>query len=125
MRLPTLLTAILLLAPAGEALAHARLVKANPAVGSTVVVPPTLLWLKFNEVIRPNASGVKLTGPDGHGAVLSPLTRDPKDPDAVTAPTPANLAPGLYKVEWRALSPDGHHTQGAFGFTVGRRAPAD
>lgn len=120
MRLPSLLTAILLLAPAGEALAHARLVKANPAVGSTVAAPPTQLWLKFNEVIRPSASGVKLTGPDGHGAVLAPLARDLKDPDAVTAPTPKNLAPGLYKVEWRALSPDGHHTQGAFGFTVGR-----
>jgi hypothetical protein len=120
MRLPTLLTAILLLAPAGEALAHARLVKANPAVGSTVAAAPTRLWLKFNEVIRPAASGVKLTGPDGQGVVLSPLTKDPKDPTAVTAPTPANLAPGLYKVEWKALSPDGHHTQGDFAFTVRR-----
>ena len=120
MRLPTLLTAFLLLAPAGEALAHARLVKANPAVGSTVSAPPTHLWLKFNEVIRPAASGVKLTGPDGQGTVLSPLTKDPKDPAAVSAPTPANLGPGLYKVEWKALSPDGHHTQGAFGFTVRR-----
>ncbi len=120
MRLPLLLTAILLLAPAGEALAHARLVKANPAVGSTVASAPTRIWLKFTEVIRPAASGVKLTGPDGHSTVLTPLTKDPKDPDAVSAPTPANLAAGLYKVEWKALSPDGHHTQGDFGFTVRR-----
>ena len=120
MRIPLLLTAILFLAPAGEAMAHARLVKADPAVGSTVANAPTRIWLKFNEVIRPAASGVKLTGPDGHGVVLSPLTKDPKDPTAVAAPTPPNLAPGLYKVEWKALSPDGHHTQGDFGFTVRR-----
>ena len=120
MRIPTILIAILLAAPAGAAFAHARLVKAEPAVGSTVASPPARIWLKFNEVIRPAASGVKLTGPDGKGVVLSPLTKDPKDHDAVSAPTPTGLAAGAYKVEWKALSPDGHHTQGDFGFTVRR-----
>ncbi len=123
MRIPTLLTATLLVLPAGAALAHARLIKADPAVGSTVAAPPARLWLKFNEPVRPAASGVKLTGPDGKGMVLTPLTRDPGDPAAVTAPAPPNLQAGRYKVEWRALSPDGHHTQGDFGFTVKPAAP--
>lgn len=120
MRTLTLLTAILLTAPAGAALAHARLVKADPAVGSTIHASPARLWLKFNEPIRPNASGVKLTGPSGQGLVLMPLTRDPHDPVAVTAPAPPALGPGRYQVQWRALSPDGHHTQGGFSFTIAR-----
>ncbi len=119
MRILAVLTAAVLLLPAGEALAHARLVKADPAVGSTVAKAPARLRLRFNEVIRPAASGLRLTWPDGHGAVL-PLAKDPGDAKAVTAAAPGPLPPGRYKVEWRALSPDGHHTQGDYGFTIGR-----
>ena len=118
MRIALLLAAAALVAPAGAAFAHARLVKADPAVGSTVRVGPTQLRLKFNEPIRTNASGVRLTGPDGKGLVLSPLTKDPRDSDAVTAPAPPNLPAGRYKVEWKALSPDGHHPQGDYGFAI-------
>ncbi len=118
MRIQALMTAALLLLPAGEALAHARLVKADPAVGSVRAHPPSRIWLKFNDVIRPGASGVKLTWPDGHSAVLTPLSKDPRDPEAVTAPITGALQPGGYKIEWRALSPDGHRTQGDFGFTI-------
>ena len=100
-----------------QALAHAHLEKADPRVGSTVQAPPARLWLRFNEVIRPNASGVQLVAPDGKATLLS-LSRDPKDSRAVVAPLPAGLAPGKYLVRWRALSPDGHRTQGDFSFSV-------
>ncbi len=92
--------------------------KADPAVGSVRATSPTRMWLKFNDVIRPGASGVKLIWPDGHSVILTPLTKDPRDPEAVSAPVPGALPTGSYKVEWRALSPDGHRTQGDFGFTV-------
>jgi methionine-rich copper-binding protein CopC len=61
---------------------------------------------------------VELTTPDGRTLVLSPLAQDPKDVRAVIAPLPADLKPGRYRVRWRALSPDAHHTQGDFSFTV-------
>ena len=118
MRTQALIAAALLLLPAGEALAHARLVKADPAVGSVLARPPARIWLRFNDVIRPGASGVKLTWPDRHSALLTPLTKDPHDPEAVITPITGALPPGSYKVEWRALSPDGHRTQGDFGFTL-------
>jgi hypothetical protein len=119
MRMPILLAAMLLALPAGEALAHARLLKADPAPGSVLAHPPRQLVLRFSEVIRPKASGVRLTAPDGKSTVLGPLMRDPKDPDIVVVQAPADLGPGRYNVEWKALSPDGHHTQGTFGFSVG------
>ncbi len=117
MRIPAMLSAALLLLPPGAALAHARLVKADPAVGSSVDKAPSQLRLRFNEVIRPAASGVRLTWPDGHSAVLN-LAKDAENPETVIAAAPGVLPPGPYKVEWRALSPDGHHTQGDYGFTI-------
>jgi methionine-rich copper-binding protein CopC len=103
----------------GQALAHAQLVRADPKVGSSISAPPARLWLRFNEVVRLKGSGVQLVTPDGRTVLLEPLSQDPKDPRAVLAPAPANLAPGRYEVRWRALSPDAHRTQGDFSFTIG------
>jgi methionine-rich copper-binding protein CopC len=103
----------------GQACAHARLVRADPRVGASVPAAPQRLWLRFDQVIRlGGASGVELTGPDGRTVRLEPLARDPDDPRAVLAPLPAALAPGRYHVSWRALSPDGHRTEGAYDFHV-------
>ena len=118
MRLAMILTAGALLLPAGEALAHAQLLKADPAVGGVAASPPTQIWLKFNEPIRVPPSAVRLTWPDGHQQVIKALTRDPHTPAAVIAPLPGRLGPGRYTVEWRALSPDGHNTRGTFRFDV-------
>jgi copper resistance protein C len=104
---------------AGRAFAHAQLVKATPKVGATVAKAPDRLWLRFDEVLRLGGSGVQLVYPDGHAVLLSPLKQDPADVRAVAAPLPANMPAGRYEVRWRALSPDGHHTQGDFSFTVG------
>lgn len=103
----------------GQAFAHAQLVKADPRVGGTVEGSPQRLWLRFDEVLRLAGSGVQLVEPDGHAVTLS-LSHDPKDPRAVVAPLPADLPAGRYQVRWRALSPDAHHTQGDFSFTVAR-----
>ena len=113
-----LLSAAALALTGGQAFAHAQLVKADPKVGSTVATAPAKIWLQFDEVIRPAASGVQLVEPGGHAVVLTPLVHDPKNTRAVTAPLPANLPAGRYLVRWRALSPDGHRTQGDFGFTI-------
>ena len=102
----------------GEALAHAQLLKADPRVGSTVKAAPARMWMKFSEVPRLMGTGVQLIGSKGPPILLQPLTADPKDVRAFFAPLPANLAPGRYQVRWRALSPDAHHTQGDFSFTV-------
>ncbi len=118
MRITAILCAGLLLASAGEASAHAQLVKADPAVGSTVQAAPTRIWLRFSQYVRIPPTAVRLTWPDGHRLVIKDLERDPKDGEAVTAPLPGPLGPGRYGLEWRALSVDGHSTQGQFSFTV-------
>jgi methionine-rich copper-binding protein CopC len=114
-----LLTLAALALTSGQAFAHAQLVRADPRVGSSVAAAPTRLWLRFDEVVRTAGSGAELVAPDGRVTKLS-LSQDPKDVRAVVAPLPAGLGPGRYEVRWRALSPDAHHTQGDFSFTVER-----
>ncbi len=112
------LLGLILAAPGGEAFAHAQLVRAEPKVGAVITASPGRVWLRFNEVVRPPASGVQLVRPGLPPLLLQPLTADPKDPRAISAPLPADLGPGRYQVRWRALSPDGHRTQGDYVFTV-------
>jgi len=119
-RILALAAALAALAAAGSAMAHAQLVKADPAVGSIVRASPTRLWLRFNQVARLAGTGVELVGPDGKAWALTPLVQDPGDVRAIVAPLPAPLPPGRYSVRWRALSPDAHHSQGQFAFTLAK-----
>jgi hypothetical protein len=102
----------------GQALAHAHLEASAPRAGAVVAHAPPQLRLRFNEVVRRAGTGVELVYPDGHSRLLGALAQDPKDVRAVLAPLPADLSPGRYLVNWRALSPDAHHTKGTFAFTV-------
>ena len=54
---------LIALAHAGEACAHASLVKASPADGAVVPVAPAALSLTFNEPVSPLV--IRLIGPDG------------------------------------------------------------
>jgi methionine-rich copper-binding protein CopC len=67
--------------------------------------------------------------PDSHGSSLQVRNdknkvvdkkdshRDSKDPSLLKVSLP-KLPPGTYKVFWKALSADGHQTQGRFQFTI-------
>ena len=95
--------------------AHAFLDHASPLVGSTVRAAPHEVTLTFTQNLEPAFSSVEVL--DANGARV----------DQGKAQTSANtmrvglkpLAPGSYKVRWRALSVDTHTTEGAFSFHVG------
>ena len=120
MRVLATLTAVLLAFQPTLAMAHAHLVKSDPAANSTIRQQPRQLWLNFTVPIRPTVSGVRLTLPDGRRVMLGPLAWVPHDLESVTAPLPQRLPPGRYLVEWSALDPNAHRTHGAFAFTLSR-----
>jgi len=101
----------------GQALAHARLLHANPKVGSTVMVAPAELQLVFSEAIDPAASKVSVAGPAGPVATGA-LSLDPRDRKTVHVPLVGRLAPGRYTVRWGMTSVDTHHTDGDFTFKI-------
>ena len=102
---------------APAAFAHAQLEKATPAVGGAVTSPAEIR-LKFSEGVEPHFSGVTLTAEGGAAVPLGKPSVDPADNSVLIVKVGKTLPPGVYTVNWRAVSVDTHHTQGDFQFTV-------
>ncbi len=105
---------VIALAHAGEACAHASLVKASPADGAVVPVAPQALSLTFNEPVSPLV--IRLIGPDG--ASIAPRTVVGEN-NTVTVTAPANLQRGTHLLSWRVISADGHPVGGSLMFSIG------
>jgi copper resistance protein C len=103
---------------AAPAYAHALLQKAVPAVGATVAASPREIRLKFSEGVEPHFCGVELATADGKTVPTGKPAVDPADGSVLTVSVPEPLKPGVYSVNWRAVSVDTHKTQGSFTFTV-------
>jgi len=103
-----------LTARSGPALAHAALHHASPEAGSTVSEAPHEVSLMFTDALEPAFSSVDIT--DANGA------RVDEGKAQVTGETMRvglkALAPGSYRVHWRAVSVDTHRSEGNFTFNV-------
>jgi hypothetical protein len=112
----TIATAIAVLAVAGQASAHARLLSGTPKNGSTVAAPKAMT-LKYSEDLVPAASSVKVATGAGAAVATGPMALD-KTKKIVTVPFPGPLAAGAYTVAWHMKTEDGHETDGSFAFKV-------
>ncbi len=100
---------------AAPAFAHSELRTSRPAHGQRLDVPPQMLELHFNEKVQVTA--VRLFDAAGRE---QPINRDRtiRENATYTAPAP-ELPPGAYRIEWRAISADGHPVGGAIRFQIG------
>jgi copper transport protein len=101
--------------------AHATLVSAEPAGGSTLRSPPHRIRLVFNEPVEPSLGQITLIAAGGTTAALH-ASGDPHDVHALLAPVDS-LGPGTYHVVWRVVSVDGHPVSGSLVFAIGIAAP--
>jgi methionine-rich copper-binding protein CopC len=101
---------------ATPAFAHAFLKHADPGAGATLKAPPRRVVLVFSERLAPVFSGVAVTDRSGWSAEAGSAVIGGNSMVAPLLP----LAPGAYRVAWHAVSLDGHRTEGAYSFTVGR-----
>jgi len=99
--------------------AHAIIVAARPAAGSTVDPGVVDVKLEFNSRIDVRRSALSLLRPDGTRLALAPQL---DGPPGVLASRAEVTAPGTWTIEWQALSVDGHITRGVVKFSV-RSAP--
>jgi methionine-rich copper-binding protein CopC len=111
-------SAALVLAGAVSAFAHAHLVRATPPAGGTVTAAPTEATLKFNEWLEPAFSAAIIRDAAGKQVDKADAHVDKADRDVVRVSLPP-LEPGVYTVEWRAMSADTHNVNGNFTFRVG------
>jgi methionine-rich copper-binding protein CopC len=103
------------LAPTPALQAHAILLESVPPAEASVPAPPRLV-LKFNSRIEARLSSVTLIGGPRNTRVRLPSPRAPHT-DTLIYALPV-LSPGQYRAEWKALSVDGHVTDGVVRFTV-------
>jgi methionine-rich copper-binding protein CopC len=114
-----LLAAALLSLASVPAFAHAHLVKAQPAAGGTLHDPPSEVTLRFNEKLEPAFSSVIVRDAAGKQIDKGDGKVDNSDRTLIRVTLPT-LEPGVYKVEWRAMSADTHKINGDFTFKVGQ-----
>lgn len=110
-----LLAVLVLLIDVHVAAAHAVLLEATPAAGTTVKAPDVTIRLRYNVRIEAGRSRVSLLLPDKSVKALT-IGQQPS-PDVLTAQATA-LAPGEYRIRWQVLASDGHITRGEVPFTV-------
>ncbi|GIG21921.1 hypothetical protein Cch01nite_26450 [Cellulomonas chitinilytica] len=103
------------LAGASAAQAHDVLVGTNPADGSVVEVPPHHVTLTFTEPAVALGTEIVVTGPDGTVASTGPAELVDDDVNQYLL---EQLPKGLYTVQWRVTSADGHAVDGTFTFTA-------
>ncbi len=112
--------ALIAAVPAGKAVAHAKLMRADPAPDSTVAVAPKVVKVWFSEELRSKGSTLQVVDSrgvrvdDGKGRV------DLDDLDRMTLIGGLKaMGRGTYTVRWTAVSADDRDmAKGTFSFTV-------
>ena len=108
-----LFAAVLFVAAAGQALAHAQLISADPADGAVLATAPERLKLTFSEPARPLVA--RLIHPGGHTEILKDIGQKGS---VITLTLPAGLERGTHILSWRVASSDGHPIGGGLVFSV-------
>ena len=117
--LAALLAIAALSAVATEIAAHARVKRANPAVGGAVTAQaaPTELQVWFTEALEPALSTIEVLDRAGTRMDRGDVRVDPDDHTQLRV-TLLPLPPGQYRVIWRVVSIDTHFRSGSFPFRV-------
>ena len=100
-------------------LAHALLLRSNPAANAILDQSPIQVELFFSETLEPKLSSVTVIDSNGVKVDVGDSKVDPSDPTRMTVSL-HTLSDGVYTVSWKAISTvDGHQTVGSFPFAVG------
>ena len=110
---------IALLAPL-PAQAHTSLVSSVPIKNSTIKAMPKTIAMTFDDklikIAGKNVSKFSVIGPDNKEIKLGPITLTNQIISAaVLEPKPK---PGIYKINYRVISGDGHPVSGTIKFTL-------
>jgi methionine-rich copper-binding protein CopC len=113
---PIVLASATLAILSGPALAHAALLKSDPAPDSTIAAPKEIR-LTFSEKLTPAFSGFGLSM--GDGMTMKVATKLSKDGATLIGTPTGSFMTGAYKISWHATaSDDGHRTEGSLMFKV-------
>ncbi len=96
---------------------HAYPDHADPKVGSTVAVAPTVVRIWFDSALEPAFSTIMVHNVKDEMVDKRDGRVDPSDPTLLEISLPP-LPPGVYRVFWNVVARDTHRTSGSFVFTI-------
>ncbi|MFN0280820.1 MAG: copper resistance protein CopC [Kineosporiaceae bacterium] len=106
---------VVLLATAGPASAHARLVRSDPPAGASLARPPSQVVLSFSEPVREPLT-VLVTDAAGESAAAGAPRIDGL---TIVQPLRADAEDGRWTVAFRVIGTDAHPVAGISAFSVG------
>ncbi len=114
------LTLTLTFTLAAPVFAHAELVSSSPEANANLDRAPAQIELFFSEALELSFSEIQVLDSNGIRVDSADSRLDPADPARLTVSV-RSLPDGVYTVSWKVLSAvDGHVTEGAFPFAVGK-----
>ena len=118
-KLAVVLASMTMLAPL-PAQAHTSLVSSVPIKNSTIKAMPKTIAMTFDDklikIAGKNVSKFSVVGPDGKEIKLGPITLTNQIISA--AVLESKPKPGVYKIDYRVISGDGHPVSGTIKFTI-------
>ncbi|GAB6992195.1 copper resistance CopC/CopD family protein [Paenibacillus pini] len=102
--------------------AHASLIQSTPAENAVLNEPPTKISLKFNESIQPAFHSIKVKNSSGEQINQGESYTVPGKDSELEVKLEPNLPQGIYTIQWKAVSGDGHPIEGTFAFQLGTQA---
>lgn len=113
-----LLAVVFLFSVSGAALAHAVLVRSDPAANAKLPNPPKVVSLYFSEPLEAKFSSAQVVDAQGARFDSHDSRVDAGDPTHMTVGVQP-LKPGFYSVVWKTVSHvDGHELRGSFPFII-------
>ena len=100
---------------------HLALRRSDPAKDSILVKAPGAITLWFTQKPEMAVTTISVLDPRAAKVEMTPPRMDAADDTKVIADVKGTLRPGVYIVQWKTSSRDGHVIRGDFAFTV--RAP--
>jgi methionine-rich copper-binding protein CopC len=113
----TILSIAVVLLFSSSAWAHAFIDHAEPAVGSRLASPPTVVRIWFTERLEPALSKIQVFDNQGSEVDKRDTKVDRTNRQLLGVSLPVIKA-GKYRVSWRVVSVDTHVTNGSFEFEV-------
>jgi copper resistance protein C len=104
-------------AQTSPAMAHAQLIKAEPARRAALDKAPAQIRLWFNEEIEGAYTTLTVSGSNKKLVTNAKPKVVADDPKSIILPMP-ETKPGKYTVKFRVLSVDGHVVDSTFNYTV-------
>ncbi|MCL6637023.1 MAG: copper resistance protein CopC [Alicyclobacillus sp.] len=99
--------------------AHAYIVRSSPTLDQVLPHAPSQVVLWFDEPVQATANDLVVLDSSGHRVDAGDGHIHPQQPQEFLCTLKPGLPNGLYTIQWRVISADGHPVEGAIPFRIG------